>query len=145
MSKHEQEGRRRTVRVGCMIHYTSGFLAQLATSLKQQRKSFDCQWETRKPRLMNEAKRKQKAECQLTLCGSLQVNTGGVGCGCCVFTPLLPYNTVQTAPYRNANTNTLVWNIWLHHIQQIWVAREGGRRERDTPWGPLISLLWPSP
>lgn len=76
---------------------------------------------------MSESRRKQE-ECSLTLCDSLQVNTGGFGLGGGALTQLLPYNTVQSAPYRTANINTFVWNIWLHHLQQIRAERE---REKE--------------
>lgn len=56
---------------------------------------------------------------------------------------LLFFLTTQCRVHRiGLPSNTLVWNIWLHHFQQIRAERE---RERETPWGPPISLLLPAP
>lgn len=71
----------------------------------------------------------------------IQVGSAGVA----VFSLLFFLTTPCRVHRTGMPTQTPLSEIWLHHIQQIWVAREGGKRERDTPWGPLISLLWPAP
>ena len=87
-------------------------------------------------------------------CG-LQVDTGGdlLGscCCCCVRALLLTFTTQCRVHCTRLPTSIqqtpLVWNIWLHHIQQREREREIGRgweRERYA-FRSSCFTLWPAP
>ncbi len=131
--KHERAGRGQSgdgqPDTLCFLFHRSCTVSELRATSQS-----DFQWETRKLRWWWGQERAREKSVDLLCVVAFRWVQVGLAFSCCVTAPLLPYNSVQSALNRTANINTadtLVWNIWLHQIQQKKQEREREGMERD--------------